>query len=100
MYKFALSQITENQYFPHKPIEALKEGFKNAETEFLRLAESRNPVEKSGSCALVLLVIDQICYIGNVGDSRAILSTKSGKNIFQISRDHKPDSPTEKNRIL
>ena len=64
------------------------------------MAENINPIEKSGSCALVLLVIDQTCYIANVGDSRAILSTKSGKQVYAISRDHKPDSPSEKSRII
>lgn len=35
-----------------------------------------------------------MCYIANVGDSRAILSANSGKNIYAISKDHKPDSDT------
>jgi len=62
----------------------------------MNYAESQNPVERSGSCALVLLVIDEIVYIANVGDSRAILSTNMGKNVYPISKDHKPDSDTEK----
>lgn len=40
-----------------------------------------------------------MCYIANVGDSRAILSANSGKNIYPISKDHKPDSYTEKERV-
>ena len=40
-----------------------------------------------------------MCYIANVGDSRAILSANSGKNIYAISKDHKPDSETERQRI-
>ena len=35
-----------------------------------------------------------MCYIANVGDSRAILSANLGKNIYAISKDHKPDSDT------
>ena len=34
-----------------------------------------------------------------MGDSRAILSANSGKNVYAISKDHKPDSDTEKERI-
>jgi protein phosphatase 2C family protein 2/3 len=70
----------------------LKFGFKKAEQEFLSYAESQNPVERSGSCALVLLIIDEICYIANVGDCRAILSANMGKNVYPISKDHKPDT--------
>lgn len=39
-------------------MEALKFGFKKAEQEFLNFAESQNPVERSGSCAIVVLIID------------------------------------------
>jgi protein phosphatase 2C family protein 2/3 len=31
--------------------------------------------EKSGSCAIVLLIVGDICYAVNVGDSRAVLSS-------------------------
>ena len=40
------------------------------------------------------------CYLANTGDSRAILSCDRGKNVLQISKDHKPNDPKEKARIL
>jgi protein phosphatase 2C family protein 2/3 len=30
--------------------------------------------EKSGSCAIIVMLVDDTIYVGNVGDSRAILS--------------------------
>ena len=95
-----MTQITENAHFPYQPIDALKFGFKKAEQEFLAFAEAQNPIERSGSCAIVVLIIDDTCYIANVGDSRAILSANGGANIYPISKDHKPDSETEKERIF
>jgi protein phosphatase 2C family protein 2/3 len=29
-------------------------------------------IDKSGSCAVVALIIDDVCYIANVDDSRAV----------------------------
>ena len=40
-----------------------------------------------------------MCYIANVGDSRAILSYQNGSKVFPLSHDHKPQAPTEKQRI-
>jgi len=35
--------------------------------------------EKSGSCACVVMIVEDMVYIANVGDSRAILSANNGK---------------------
>jgi serine/threonine protein phosphatase PrpC len=35
-----------------------------------------------------------------LGDSRALYSYDEGKKFYQISRDHKPNDPIEKSRIL
>jgi len=34
--------------------------------------------ERSGSCASVIMIIDDMVYVCNVGDSRAIMSIDSG----------------------
>jgi len=41
-----------------------------------------------------------MCYVANVGDSRAIMSCEKGKKVIDMSRDHKPCDENEKQRIL
>lgn len=55
--------------------------------------------DRSGSWAIVLIVIDNKAYVSNVGDSRAILSAENGQIIYKLSRDHKPNDIIEKERI-
>lgn len=55
--------------------------------------------ERSGSCATVVMIIDEMIYVINVGDSRAIMSIDAGAQIGVLSRDHKPDDELEKIRI-
>lgn len=56
-------------------------------------------VQKSGSCAIAILIVAEIAYVANTGDSRAIMSINGGKNFVVLSKDHKPEDPDEKNRI-
>ena len=41
----------------------------------------KNKVDKSGSCAIVTFFYGEQCYIANVGDSRAIMSSRRGEII-------------------
>jgi len=41
-----------------------------------------------------------MCYVANLGDSRAIMSTNKGKNIKNLTNDHKPSETSEINRIV
>lgn len=41
-----------------------------------------------------------MCYIGNTGDSRAVLSVDGGKVVVGLSNDHKPTDDIEMDRIL
>ena len=91
--------VINQSCFPLNPIEAIRKGFAQAEKNFLENAYKQNPVEKSGSCALVAFFVDNICYVANVGDSRAVLSENQGANSIDLSRDHKPSDDQEMRRI-
>ena len=49
----------------------------------------KNKVDKSGSCAIVTFFYGEECYIANVGDSRAIMSSRRGEIVSDLSLDHK-----------
>jgi len=51
----------------------------------------------SGSTAVCALITNKEIIVANVGDSRCVLSMS--KNAIDLSRDHKPDLPSEKTRI-
>jgi serine/threonine protein phosphatase PrpC len=57
-------------------------------------------IDRSGSCAIVIIIIDEMCYVANVGDSRAVMSADGGEKIFLLSTDHKPTEEVEMKRII
>ena len=95
------SFIFNSKYFPAYPIQAIKDAFLVAENTFMRKAidQNSNVIDRSGSCACVCLIINDTLYAINLGDSRALFSSNNGQILRQITRDHKPDDPIEKNRI-
>lgn len=48
---------------------------------------------------LLLTLTDDMCYIANVGDSRALLSLDGGNYTGVLSNDHKPNDDNEQKRI-
>ena len=53
---------------------------------------------KGGSTALVTLVVNDICYIANLGDSRAVYGDNG--DALRITEDHTPANETERERII
>lgn len=56
-------------------------------------------LDRSGSCAICLLIVDDIAYTINVGDSRCMLSVNGGRQTVDLSEDHKPEAAVEERRI-
>lgn len=98
LHQFVIKEPT----FPWNPKEAIREGFKKAEQKFMdaNYTEDVGVTDKSGSCAIVVLIIGDLCFVANVGDSRAVLSGDGGKKIFPLSLDHKPCDEVERKRIV
>jgi len=93
--------VIRDSHFPKNPVEALKCGFAEAERKFTELAQQGNyEIDRSGSCAIVTLIVGDNLYVANVGDSRAFMSTDRGKHVVPLSRDHKPTDEDEQKRIL
>ena len=77
----------------------LKEAFKQAET---RLKTSGIDYSNSGTCVVGVLIMGNILYSCNLGDSRAVLYRVTNKErlAIELSYDQKPTRPDEKERIL
>ena len=77
----------------------LKAAFKTAES---KLKNSGIDYSNSGTCCISVFFIKNKCYISNLGDSRAVLYriTPKEKIAIELSYDHKPTRPDEKERIL
>ena len=96
LHKFLFNSPT----FPINISESIKTSFITAENEFQKIAiQNHKLVDKSGSCALIALIVNNDLYAINLGDSRGLYSRDGGKELYQITRDHKPDSELEKRRI-
>ena len=82
--------VVQNENFPQFPQEAIIAGFKECERSFINLVEVAQAraqhampgqqvgPERSGSCATVVMIIDDMAYVINVGDSRCIMSLDAG----------------------
>lgn len=101
--------IVAQESFPSDPAQALTSGCLEAERQFLQMASNTGGAnnnsggqrhDRSGSCAIILLCVENECYVANVGDSRAIMSADAGRKLFLLSRDHRPTEETEVARIV
>ncbi|KAH6564995.1 hypothetical protein BASA50_001619 [Batrachochytrium salamandrivorans] len=76
---------------------ALKSGFLNADVDLRNDPNfSREP---SGCTSVTAIITDTKIFVGNAGDSRAVLCTTLGQ-AEPLSFDHKPGNPAELDRIV
>ncbi len=83
--------IVSCSYFKASPLRAMAAGCLLTNQDLLSFAENQ------GSCAIMALIKDDRLFIGNVGDSRAVLCRAGVAHA--LSQDHKPTRPDERKRI-
>ena len=96
--------IFSDENYPENVNEAIKNGFLKAENEFLNnhsldKNNNMNIIDRSGSCAIIVIIIENKIYVANVGDSRGLLSKNNGSEYIIITEDHKPSNENEQKRI-
>ena len=92
------SFIIQDQNFPSNPEQAILNGFEKAENHFIDFALKKG--DKSGSCAVIILIVGKQCFVGNLGDSRAVVSINEGNEYMVLSKDHKPSDEDERIRVI
>lgn len=78
---------------------AMKAGFSNVQKSLV--AKRAIDINFSGTTAITVMIRDNLCICSNVGDSRAIIGRFN--EIWypiELSHDHKPNLPSEEQRIL
>lgn len=82
---------------------AFQESFKTADTTLLE--ECREKKQDDGSCSISVLVRGDVCWVANLGDSKAVLGrektirTETAVRPMALSEDHSPLLVKERERI-
>ncbi|CAL1400050.1 unnamed protein product [Linum trigynum] len=92
--KNMLEFILEDSQFPSGTKKAVRNAFVKADHA---LADAKTVDTSSGTTALTALILGRRMLIANAGDSRAVLG-KRGRAI-ELSKDHKPNCTSERQRI-
>ncbi|CAN9510864.1 unnamed protein product [Ophioblennius macclurei] len=83
----------------------LVDAFRQTDEDFLRKASSQKPAWKDGSTATCVLLVDDVAYVANLGDSRAVLCRTEqceGQKkcvTLSLSKEHNPTIYEERMRI-
>jgi len=92
-----MDAVAQSSQFPHDVSAALEEAFHRTDRSF-GAKFAAGELDASGATAVcVTFWGDERYFIANTGDCRAVLSRR-GRSI-ELTTDHKPDAPKERERI-
>ncbi|CAL6053919.1 Protein_phosphatase 2C [Hexamita inflata] len=101
--------LTQQKEFPDNVPKSMQQAFNITDRNYIKQEGSADIFSSAGSTAIVCLHIGDKFFFGNAGDSRAVVgridvnlnfTPQSLKPITkQVSTDHKPHIPEEKQRI-
>ncbi|XP_029699334.1 integrin-linked kinase-associated serine/threonine phosphatase 2C isoform X1 [Takifugu rubripes] len=85
----------------------LLDTFRQTDEDFLKKASSQKPAWKDGSTVTCLLAVDDVVYVANLGDSRAVLCRMESSGAgggqkpvtLALSKEHNPTIYEERMRI-
>lgn len=92
-----------DQFFTHKNFpfhikDVAKEVFFKTDQDFLKQAKFNKDI--SGSCALLIIIIGDKCFVINSGDSKAVISLNGGKMVTALNSQHSAKNVEEQKRVL
>lgn len=70
----------------HQPEVLLHKAFVNAHQDIVESGKSNAEQEGMGTTATTVIIQEDVCYIGHIGDSRAYILQNG--NLIQLSKDH------------
>eukprot|EP01089_Gocevia_fonbrunei_P015674 TRINITY_DN4644_c0_g1_i1.p1 TRINITY_DN4644_c0_g1~~TRINITY_DN4644_c0_g1_i1.p1 ORF type:complete len:265 (-),score=52.13 TRINITY_DN4644_c0_g1_i1:31-825(-) len=85
--------LVKNFFVASDAVSSLTDTYKQIHEEIDRLDYP------DGTAALVVLIQENMLYVANAGDSRAVLVTTNG-DVVPLSVDHKPETVAERKRII
>lgn len=94
--EFLLQTIGTDPDLNTSPPMAIHRSFLKVDEEFS--SKARHRMLTDGTTAVIAAIHNGRIYVGNAGDSRAILIRKDGR-VQMMSQDHRPDRKDEENRI-
>lgn len=94
--EYLLQCIASDPEWESSPPRAISRSFKKVDSEFSGKAKAQTL--NDGTTAIVAAFHAGKIYVGNAGDSRAIVVQKGGR-CKVMSMDHRPDRKDEENRI-